>query len=151
MSIERDRKWIEHPELVGKTISSFKRTDREPTGDNYIHIEFTDGAQLDIGANDLGTWVESPPTGYPPQPETGRTLRETALEYAYVKTLVEQLSPTDLSRLFTEVRAQAAKGEARPRARTAADFSGLWQGVTFSEEDFRAAEWHPDEALLNAG
>ena len=58
MPTRRSRTWVEHPELKGKVIRSLRRTEQEPSGDNYIVIEFEDDTRLIIGANDLGTWID---------------------------------------------------------------------------------------------
>ncbi len=152
MSIDSAGTWIEHPELAGKVIRSLRRTDRAPSGDNYIVIEFEDGTRLELGANDLGTWVIKSPAEYAASRLTEHPLRETKLDYAAVKALVTQLAPADRLRLIRELASQLAESPetAQPPKRYASDFYGVWKGVVFSEDDFKAAEWHPDDGELNA-
>jgi len=151
MSIENAKTWIDHPELAGKAIRSFRRTDHEPTGDNYIVIEFEDGTRLELGANDLGTWINEPVHDYAVPPPTERVFREAGLDYALVKSLVEKLPPTDRIRLVNELTEQLpdTPETIRKTDRYAGEFYDIWKGVVFSEEDFKAAEWHLGAEELN--
>ena len=152
MSIENATTWEEHTEVVGKVIRSFRRTDHEPTGDNYIVIEFEDGTRLELGANDLGTWVINAVAEYATSNPSGRLLREARLDYATVKALAEQLAEADRSRLISELtREESEIAETAPKLkRYAGEFYGIWKGLILSEEDIRSAEWHPADEDLNA-
>ncbi len=152
MRIDNGKTWIEHPELAGKVIRSLRRTDREPSGDNYIVIEFEDGTWFELGANDLGTWVIKSPVEYAASSPMAHPLGETKPDYAAVKALVTQLTPADRQRLIGELTGQTTEIPeiAQQPKRYAGDFSGIWKGVVFSEDDFKSAEWHPNDEGLNA-
>jgi hypothetical protein len=152
MRIDNDKTWIEHPELAGKAIRSLRRTDGVPGGDNYIVIEFEDGTRFELGANDLGTWVIQSPVEYAASNLTEHLIREAKPDYAEVKALAAQLAPADRLRLIDELTVQQAEipGTAQQLKRHASDFYGIWRGVVFSEDDFKAAEWHPSDEALNA-
>lgn len=152
MYIDNGKTWIEHPELAGKVIRSLRRTDREPAGDNYIIIEFEDGTRFELGANDLGTWVIQPPVEYAASNLTEHLIREAKPDYAAVKALVTQLAPADRLRLMGELTGQLAEipETAQQPKRYASDFYGIWKDVVFSEDDVKAAEWHPSDEALNA-
>jgi len=69
-----------------------------------------------------------------------------------VKALVAQLAPADRLRLIGELTGQLAEipETAQQPKRYASDFYGIWKGVVFSEDDVKAAEWHPSDEALNA-
>ncbi|HKZ85667.1 MAG TPA: hypothetical protein VJ793_18680 [Anaerolineae bacterium] len=69
-----------------------------------------------------------------------------------MKALVAQLAPADRLRLIGELTGQLAEipETAQQPKRYASDFYGIWKGVVFSEDDVKAAEWHPSDEALNA-
>ncbi len=78
------------------------------------------------------------------------------VSYEQVVKQVDQMPFAERLRLVTHVltRMSVELPAISPQLagkRGLSDAYGIWKGVIFDEEDFKAAEWHPTEEEMNGG